>query len=227
LAAERLYDDLLAATDGVRESTKALIREIVRDQTFNSIAAGDTAQQAGRAMEDILARKGVFAVKYADGSVHGLDEYAQMSLRTATAQAYNQASIDGATAYDVQWFELLDGPGCGLSSHDDPRKALGMVVDVETAQMYPTAHPNCRRSLAARPDVTSAADAKTAKRLTTPEQATAQIAQDEERAQALLSRQNRRQAAARASRLPAADRHASRLQARSQRLAGRRVRAGS
>jgi hypothetical protein len=221
LAAERLYTDLLAATDGVRGSTKDLIRTIARDETFQSIAGGDTAQQAGRRMEDILTRKGVYAVKYADGSVHGMDDYSEMTLRTSTAQAYNLATIDGAQAFGVEWFELLDGSACGLAYHDDPRKALGMIVDSETALAYPTAHPRCRRSLAARPDVTSAADAKSAKRLTTPEQAQAQIAQDEERAQALLSRQNRRQASARASRVPAADRHAARLQARSQRLAGR------
>jgi hypothetical protein len=221
LAAERLYDDLLSATEGVRDSTKALIREVARDETFQSIAGGDTAQQAGRAMEDILARKGVYSVKYADGSVHGLDEYSSMTLRTSTAQAYNRATLDGAQAFGVEWFEILDGPGCGLAFHTDPRKALGMIVDAETAGLYPSSHPNCRRSLAARPDVTNADEAKTAPRSTTPEQAQAQIAQDEQRAQALLSRQNRRQAAARASRVPVADRHAARLQTRSQRLANR------
>lgn len=490
LAAERLYDDLLAATEGVRESTKALIREIARDQTFQSIAGGDTAQQAGRAMEDILARKGVYSVKYADGSVHGLDDYSEMTLRTSTGLAYNQAAIDGASAYGVEWFEVLDGPGCGWITHTSGGPALGKIVTAEEAGQHPLSHPrcvaagtevvplggvsaayrsfysgpmieilsargsrltvtpnhpvltdrgwlaadllregdqvlnsaghrpvtarpsdvnvnnvpakieqvfdalgaigararfvatpddfhndgqwikskidvvyverpllgvgqpgpiqsfghadfvaavgeldalaglrsadlslerlpvfagsascspaglhirsigragadldpalfepltddevanadlcgeilrrfsvevsldtileiryldswlghvydltcaascytsngivvhNCRRSFAARPDVTSAAEAKTAKRLTTPEQAAAQLAQDEERAQTLLSRQNRRQAAARASRLPAGDRHAARLQSRSARLAGRRVRTG-
>lgn len=226
LAAERLYTDLLAATQGVRDSTKALIREIARDQTFQSIAGGDTAQQAGRAMEDILARKGIFAVAYKDGSVHGLDDYSDMLLRTTTAQAYNAAAIDGAQAYGVDWFEVLDGPSCGWLTHTTGGLALGKIVTAEQAAEHPLSHPRCRRSFAARPDVTSAEEAKTAKRLTTPEQAAAQLAADEERAQQLLSRQNRRRAAARASKLPASERHAARLQARSSRLAARRVRTG-
>jgi hypothetical protein len=143
IAAERLYDDLLSATDGVRESTKQLIREVAKDQTFNSIAAGDTAQQAGRAMEDILARKGVYSVKYADGSVHGLDSYSAMTLRTSTGLAYNQATIDGALGYGVEWFEVLDGPSCQWVTHSSGGLALGKIVTADEAARHPLSHPNC------------------------------------------------------------------------------------
>ena len=40
---------------------------------------------------------------------------------------------------------LSDGPGCGLRTHDDPRKANRRIVPLSVYERYPLAHPNCRR----------------------------------------------------------------------------------
>lgn len=47
------------------------------------------------------------------------------------------------TGFD--YFEVRDGAGCGWSYHGDPQVADGMIVDKETAEAYPQAHPYCVR----------------------------------------------------------------------------------
>ena len=42
---------------------------------------------------------------------------------------------------------------CGLTAHDDPELANGLVVPIETAEAYPVAHPRCARSILPRADL--------------------------------------------------------------------------
>jgi hypothetical protein len=149
-----LYDDLLRATDGVRASTKAFIRDVVGQETSRAVLRGETpagaALRARRRLQPTVS-----AVIYKDGSQVGLDTYTDMALRTTTALAYNQGLLDGAFGQGFEWFEVIDGPFCGWSDHDDPDRATGTVRSREECEHYPIAHPNCRRSFFPRPDVTT------------------------------------------------------------------------
>lgn len=144
------YSDLLSATEGVRESTKALIRSIARDETLHAVISGSTPGQASRAMVRKLEEEGVYAVVYRDGSKHGLAEYAQVVVRSKMAVAYSSGALNSSP--DVTYWEIFDGPECGLSYHQDPTLAAGLVVDRDTAFAFPIAHPNCQRSFGPRPD---------------------------------------------------------------------------
>lgn len=145
------FDDLLKSTRGVRRTTKALIREIVGDETLQKMIQGDTATAAARRARQILEKKGVYAVKYKDGSTHGLREYANMAVRTKTAQAYNLGTVEAGRTQGVTRWEIFDGD-CGLTAHDGP-SCNGLVVDGDVAMAHPISHPNCQRAFGGRPDL--------------------------------------------------------------------------
>lgn len=187
-----MLGDLLKSTRFVRRTTKTLIRAIGRDQVLAKLTQGQTAVQAGRRMAQILEQRGIHAIRYANGSRHGLKEYAEMLIRTKTGEAYNLGSLEAQEVLGVGFFEIFDGSGCGLTSHQDPVKALGRIVDKDTALKYPLSHPNCRRSFGARPDVQTAAHAEQASSHVTAEQVADNTAADRERARAQEARRYRR-----------------------------------
>ena len=155
-------DSLLHATKGMREDIKVLIRETVRDRVRAKVFTGQTAVQAGRDLAVELAERGVTAVTYSNGARVSVAQYAQMVVRTKTAEAYQEGGMNQGERLDIEWWEVMDGPGCGWASHDDPTKADGMIVPLATAREHPTSHPNCRRSTSPRPDITSAREARDA-----------------------------------------------------------------
>lgn len=138
--ANNLFHDLLDATLHVRDTTKTLIRKVARDEALQKAIEGKTAQQAGREMRRVLEEHGIHAVKYANGAKHGLAEYSEMAMRTTTAKAYNTGTLSSTP--DVQFYEIFDGPNCGLTYHEDPTTALGLVVDRSTALGNLISHPN-------------------------------------------------------------------------------------
>lgn len=157
-----LYRDVLASTEFMREDSKRWIQDVSRKLTAEGYIEGQTPQQLARRFAKLgpkaLTASGlpapVTAIKYADGSSRTLASYADMLFRTKTAVAYNAGTINVATNdLGVTRFEIRDGAGCGLSSHDDPETANGLIVDAETAAQYPISHPNCRRAFAPRPDL--------------------------------------------------------------------------
>lgn len=184
-------NELLKSTRHVRRTTKALIRSIAKDEILSKLVRGDTAVQAGRRMAQILADKGIHAIRYKDGSRHGLKEYSEMLVRTKTAEAYNLGAIEAQEALGIEFWECFDGYGCGLTYHQDPVKALGRVVDRETALRYPVSHPNCRRAYGARPDVTSKLQAEIVSPSVAPAQVEANRAADQQRSRAQQARRYR------------------------------------
>lgn len=204
-----LYGDVLQATSFVRDDVKAWIRESSRRETSLALLEGRTAEQAGRE----LARAGageavgllgrpVGQIQYADGSYRTLADYSQMLIRTKSAQCYNAGTLNTLSGFGVEWCEILDGAGCGLTSHDDGNQANGQVVSIKVAADHPLSHPNCRRSFIGRPDVTNAREAKDAKRSTTDAQRADQIQAERDRAETVARRRTARERQARTSRSP-------------------------
>lgn len=194
--AGNLFQELIQATQHVNDTTKRLVRAVAQDEALQKAIIGKTADQAAKEMRRLLEDKGIHAIRYADGSKHGLAEYTQVAMRTTTAKAYNSGTLGSAP--EVGFFEIFDGPSCGLSFHDDPTLALGLVVDRDTAEKFLISHPNCRRSFGPRPDITTAQEAKEASPTATPEQRRAQLEQDAGRgdlqAQRTLSQSDARDA---------------------------------
>lgn len=71
---------------------------------------------------------------------------------TESANAYNLGQLEGYKRSGVVTkVRIFDGADCGWTSHDDGDKANGTVRTLESAQAYPTSHPNCQRSWAPVP----------------------------------------------------------------------------
>lgn len=156
------YLDVLKATRYVRRDVKRLVREATRRFAALPITTDRTAVQAGRLMRNFLAENGLAAVRYANGARHGLGEYGEMVVRTKTAVAYNEGTLNLGQEAGVLYYEVFDGPNCGWSFHEDPTLALGLIVTEDDARSFPISHPNCRRSFGARPDLRTPAGARAA-----------------------------------------------------------------
>ena len=157
--------DILAATKYVDETTKTLLRAIARDEILNHVTIGQTPQQTAKHIRDLMAEHQVHAVTYKNGAKHGLGSYAEMLVRTKTAEAYTAGTLTAAEELEIGFWEVLDGPGCGWLSHDDPVKADGLIVTTQEAREHPIAHPNCRRDMVARIDIETLDDIAEAGRL--------------------------------------------------------------
>lgn len=198
LLANGLMDELLASTRYTSSSLVSLIRAAAGDETLQLAIQGRTARQAGDALRNFLTERGFVTLRYNDGSLHTMREYARMAVRTTTAKAYNYGALSGAASVGVTHWEVFDGPGCGWSYHGDPNTALGSIVDSEEAARYPISHPNCRRSFGPRPDLSASAPATSGLGSVTPEQTRAQMAADAvarstaQRQRNALARRNRR-----------------------------------
>lgn len=152
-AAEASFADLLQATRHVRRTTKQLLRVLAKEATLGKLIEGRTATDAARDFRRQVERRGIHAVRYADGSRHGLAEYAEVVLRTTTANAYNAGTLNQCRKLGTGYVEVFDGADCGWTSHGDSDLANGTIRTVEEAAAHSIAHPRCRRSFGPRPDV--------------------------------------------------------------------------
>ena len=72
---------------------------------------------------------------------------------TRSSLAYNQGTLNHGRKNGVQFFEITDGPQCGLASHRSAPLAHGLIVTAEIADTYVIAHPRCQRAFIPRPDI--------------------------------------------------------------------------
>lgn len=151
-----LTDDLLQATRFVRRDTKRFVRESAQIVAEGKLREGETAVQAGKRLANLLDDRGIRGITYKNGSRHSIDEYAQVAIRTTTATAYNEGTVNAAQAVGIELFECFDGSGCGLDGHDSFPLANGLIMTADEALANSLSHPNCTRAFGARPDLTPA-----------------------------------------------------------------------
>lgn len=192
--ANSTFDDILKSTRHVRRTTKLLIRELVRSETLSVLAGGRTAVQGGRTLARLLEDHKIHAVVYKDGSRHGLQEYGEMVIRTRSATAYNAGALNHGSLGGVTFYEVLDGFGCGWTSHTDPDVANGSIRSAEECAKQVLSHPRCRRSFGPRPDIRDAKVARSAQPSTTPEERADQANAEQARAAGFAKRADRRAA---------------------------------
>ena len=160
------YDNLLQATEYMREDTKRWIGNATRMLADQGAIEGLSVQDLARRFKELgpaaVDARGlpspVTAIRYADGSRRTLDTYGEMLFRTTTATAHNAGVVATGATYGVTHYEMSDSDDCGLASHDDPRKVNGKVYPANIALAHTTSHPGCSRSLIARTDLIGAGD---------------------------------------------------------------------
>lgn len=160
IIAQDLFTRALAATSFIDEDSKRWVRRVSRKLTSLEVTQGipvkTQARRFVRELTDEFTARGIAGVTYRNGSRHSFMEYGEMLLRTRSGYAYNVGTLNAGRQAGIEFYELLDGAACGLTGHRSTPLANGLIVDQATALDWPISHPNCRRSVNPRPDITSA-----------------------------------------------------------------------
>ena len=70
-----------------------------------------------------------------------------MVARTEMAQSQNLGTVARYRESGiVQAVQIVDGDGCGWTSHNDGDIADGTIRSLSDFEAWPTSHPNCIRS---------------------------------------------------------------------------------
>ena len=171
--ADTAWGDVAAHLQDMETDTKRALRDLAKDTSRQIVAEGRTAAVATRELERWMGENGLGTVTYRNGAKHLAADYADTLARTISANAYNEGAFTQLEQDGIEWAEVSDGPDCGWERHDDSDKANGTVRKVSDCREHSLSHPRCARSFSGRPDVTSAAQAKQARRFSPEEQAQA------------------------------------------------------
>lgn len=137
------FDDLAKATQFVEQDVKRMIREASKIKAEAHIAEGKGVPMSKRDLKAALEKQGVrFVDKH--GRHWKLDRYAEVVIRTKTAQAYNAGTIMQGLQEGATEFEVFDGTGDKAC-----KDANGSTWRADKCLANLVAHPNCRRAFAA------------------------------------------------------------------------------
>lgn len=139
----------------------ARIQEAVRRAQAFSRAAQQAARDvtlghnhAGIDFARLAADHPLGTVVYRNNSRHPVKAWATSALTYQGAVTANHAAINtGRQELEAAWFECVDGPECGFTSHPDTDHASGTIRSADDAAAYPIAHHGCIREWIPRPDL--------------------------------------------------------------------------
>jgi hypothetical protein len=147
-----VIEGLQSATETMLRTAGRVARAARSQASFDGAVFGST-MITGSSLRAEMSGRGISAVIYKNGARHRLGDYTDMLLRTAVVKAANLGAVHGGVRRGVEWFEILDGAGCGLEFHEDAEKADGLIVPAAVALANPLSHPRCVRWLQERPDL--------------------------------------------------------------------------
>lgn len=142
------FDDLAAATAYVDESARAAIRRATRARTMAGALEGTSVARDRAQLVDALRRDGVTGFVDASGRGWRLSTYAEMVVRTKSAQAYNTGTVLQAEETGTSVFVISDGT---RSRHPECLAFDGTTCTGAWALSNPIQHPNCVRSFGPAP----------------------------------------------------------------------------
>lgn len=140
--------------DASRHVARMIDDEIRRSgvaATAEKLSLGDTVKQAKVNLINNLTDKGITAIRYANGRMVKLDEYASLVARTTTREATNKASMDAVRdlGYDLVQITstfstcpicaTYEGRVYSISGKDKRYP----ILDEAFSGGYSTIHPNC------------------------------------------------------------------------------------
>jgi hypothetical protein len=129
------------------------IQEAVRRAQAFARAAQDATREvtlgrnhAGIDSAALLRDHPLSTIVYRDSSRHPVKDWARSALTYQGAVTANHGAINtGRIDLDAAWFQCVDGPECGFTSHPDTDHADGTIRSAEDAAAYPVAHHGCIR----------------------------------------------------------------------------------
>ncbi|MFJ2780284.1 hypothetical protein [Kitasatospora sp. NPDC087315] len=136
------------------------VNDTVRRARAFHRAVAETARRRESTSTEVLAREHrLGVVVYADSTRYPAAAWARSALAAQAVTAANTAAVRAAVGdLEAEWVQVVDGPGCGWTSHPDSDQAGGTLRTAAAAAAYPIAHPGCIRSFIPRPDLTGRTD---------------------------------------------------------------------
>lgn len=153
------HSDMMAAEHALLRRADDVYRQtVLAAQVYGTSGAGTLAKAVDMAVVDFAA-KGIGCIEYADGSVHSIEEYSRMAVRTAVKRA--QLAGDGAKRDEWGVHTVIvarNAQGCGkcmqwsgqvlvddvYSGGTAAEAARGGWTLLSTAMAGGLFHPNCR-----------------------------------------------------------------------------------
>jgi hypothetical protein len=137
------------------------IQEAVRRAQAFARAARDATREvtlgrnhAGIDSARLIADHPLSTIVYRDSSRHQVKDWAHTALTYQGTVTANTGAINtGRYDLDAAWFQCVDGPECGFTSHPDTDHADGTIRSADDAAAYPLAHFGCIREWIPRPDL--------------------------------------------------------------------------
>lgn len=137
------------------------IQETVRRaQAFARAAQAATREvtlgrnHAGIDSARLIAEHPLSTIVYSNNARHPVHSWAHSALSWQAVATANAGAINtGRQELDAAWFQCVDGPECGFTSHPDTDHADGTIRSADDAATYPLAHHGCIREWIPRPDL--------------------------------------------------------------------------
>ncbi|MEZ7005674.1 hypothetical protein [Streptomyces sp. AD55] len=147
-------------TAGFYADLMGRVQEAVRRAQAFARAAGDSTREVTMGHVERLDTPGLAVqhplsmIVYRDDSRHPVQAWATAALTYQGVLTANRGALNtGVWDLGAEWFECVDGPHCGFTSHPDTDHASGTIRSAEDAEMYPLAHFGCIRRWIPRPDL--------------------------------------------------------------------------
>lgn len=148
LLAADTFDDLARASAFLDDSARRTIREASKLRTTAGAIRGSSVGRDTTALARELARSGVSGFTDAVGRQWRLSTYAEMVVRTKSAQAYNVGTALRTEETGTTALEILDGE---RSRHEECLAYSGDTCSPLWSIQNPIQHPNCVRSFSPLP----------------------------------------------------------------------------
>lgn len=133
------FDDLAAATAYMETNAKRVIREAAKLRTQVGALTGATVDADRRSLVRALNRGGVTGFVDAAGRNWRLSTYAEMVVRTKSAQAYNTGTVLRGVETGTNVYEISDGQ---RSEHAECLAYNRTTCSAGWALDHPIEHPN-------------------------------------------------------------------------------------
>lgn len=144
------YVDLIQRIQEAVRRAQAFLRAAQAET--REVAAG--RQHAGIDSPRLAADHPLGTLIYANAARHPVKDWARSAFMWQGVVTANHGAINtGRLDLDTAWFECVDGPECGFTSHPDTDHADGTIRSSDDAATYPAAHHGCIRQWIPRPDL--------------------------------------------------------------------------
>lgn len=135
---------MINAIDGLWRTTQRQMSEYIRldlaERLAKGVAIGDSRWKQKQDLIKSIMEKWIVSFRDRGGNNWDLPRYADMIVRTESARAYNQWTLNRWSEIGITKYEIIEQANCCPICLPHRWK----IVDITTNPKFPPFHPNCR-----------------------------------------------------------------------------------